>query len=136
MLENSAGFLLVKHDVDGPRVLCLRLYGSYDLPKGRVEEDETTFNAALRETQEEAGISKIEFPYGHESITLKNHKKQKLVTLFLGSTSDVPKIVPNPVTGIIEHHAVAWLTLDDAEKKLYPYLRPSIAWLKKKLSLI
>ena len=47
--------LLVLHGLDG------RL----DIPKGVCDPGEDTFTAALRETEEEAGITNLSFPLGH-----------------------------------------------------------------------
>ncbi len=46
----------IVEDADGRRLLILR-NGRYDLPKGKVEDGETLQQAALREVQEETGLS-------------------------------------------------------------------------------
>lgn len=133
-MERAAGLLVIKVVDDVPYILCLRVYGSYDLPKGHVEANESDLAAALREAKEEADISSVTFPWGQCNVTVISNKK-KVVKLFLCTTSDVPKILPNPNTGKFEHHAVAWLTLDDAERRLHVYLRPAISWVREQLKV-
>lgn len=48
----------IVEDADGRRLLILR-NGRYDLPKGKVEAGETLRQAALREVQEETGVSPL-----------------------------------------------------------------------------
>jgi len=67
-MEISAGLLIVQqnkillcHPTNAP------WYGTYTIPKGKVEEDETFVEAAIRETYEEVGIK----------IDIKDIKKKK-----------------------------------------------------------
>ena len=134
-MERSAGVVIVKSDPEGrTRMLCLRTYGSYDLPKGRLEAGESDLEAAKRETHEEAGIDAIEFPWGHEHVTVtKKGRRPKTVVLFLGISDQEPTIRKNPESGQFEHHGIAWLTLEEAEQRLHPYLRPVVGWVKSML---
>lgn len=129
-MERGAGVILIKFIDDEPHILGLRIYRSYDLPKGHIENDEDTLTAAKRETQEEAGISDIRFPWGYDTLKLRNRSKKE-VTLYLGTTHQVPILSRNPESGEYEHHGVKWLTLDQASEKLHPYLRPAVDWVKK-----
>jgi len=56
-MQTSAGLLIIYdnkillvHPTNAP------WYGTYSIPKGKVEEDETYIEAAIRETEEEVGI--------------------------------------------------------------------------------
>jgi ADP-ribose pyrophosphatase YjhB (NUDIX family) len=53
----AAGGVVLNNDND---VLLIRRLGYWDLPKGKMEEDETEMSAACREIEEECGISGIE----------------------------------------------------------------------------
>lgn len=131
-MEYSAGIVLFKHD-DLTRILALRIYNNFDLPKGKIEDNETSIDAALRETFEEASINDIEFPWGYDSFKiLKGGKYPKQVELFVGTTKQEPKIVKNPMTGKFEHHEIKWLTLDEASEKLHSYMQPAVDWVRQK----
>ena len=119
--EKSAGIIILREFPEGLRVLGLRIFGRYDLPKGHVELGENILDAALRETAEEAGITDIQFPWGLSTVHAKH------VTLFIGMTNQDPVIRPNPETGKYEHHGAAWLTWEKLEEKITSYLYPVIA---------
>lgn len=135
-MEHGAGLVIIRFFDGEPRILGLRVYSSYDLPKGEIEEGEDTFEAALRETEEECGITELDHPWGKDVIKLKNrHKKRrKVVTVYMARTSQDAAIQRNPKTGKYEHHDVKWLTLDEAEQGLHTYLRPAAHWARLKLA--
>ena len=60
----SVGIVPVRETEQGPRFLLLRCYGYWDFPKGEVEPGEDPLAAALRELEEEAGISGPDLPWG------------------------------------------------------------------------
>jgi len=124
--DPGAGIIILKKFNDTYRVLGLRLYGRYDFPKGKIEANETPFEAAIRETYEEASLSNLNFPWGLEPIMIIKH-----LTLFIGTTEGTPKIRKNPETGIYEHHGARWLDWNEAFKKFIPYLRPALKYVKK-----
>ncbi len=131
MTEKGAGFLLLKRNAPEVLVLCLRIYSSFDLPKGKIEDGESELEAAVRETYEETNVKDIDMPYGNANVVLANSgKNKKLVVLFVGTTDEEPVIKKNPETNVYEHHGYAWLTLNEAEVKLHDYLRPAIGWLR------
>ena len=53
MKEHSAGGVVIK---DGKVLLLKKYYGDWVLPKGKIEENETTDITAVREVGEETGI--------------------------------------------------------------------------------
>ena len=112
----SAGIILIRDFPEGERVLGLQIEGQYDLPKGNIEPKESTFDAAIRETSEEAGITQVTFPYGHVTVQA-NH-----VTLYIGKTCQDPVILPNPESGRFEHESAAWLTWDQLKQNVKPYM--------------
>lgn len=126
--DQRAGVIILKRTHQGYRVLCLRIYGSYDLPKGGVESEEDLFTAALREAEEESGITDLNFEWNFITCQAKN------VTFFLATTDQEPVIRPNPETGEYEHHAAKWLTIEKASQCLHPYLRPTMEWVSEVLS--
>ncbi|MAH43613.1 hypothetical protein CL614_07910 [archaeon] len=124
--DPGAGIIVLKKFDNMYKILGLRLYGGYDFPKGKIEANETPFEAAIRETFEEASISNLNFPWGLNPITVVEH-----LTLFIGTTEDEPKIRKNPETGIYEHHGAKWLDWNEALQKFTSYLRPALGYAKK-----
>tara|TARA_R110001583_G_scaffold27302_11_gene97801 strand:- start:7012 stop:7455 length:444 start_codon:yes stop_codon:yes gene_type:complete len=120
----SSGIVVVKDYGDEYKVLCLkRSDGSYDLTKGQSEEGESLFDTAVRETEEESGISDLRFEWGSDrSITYGKGK------MFIASTLSEPFIPVNPETQIKEHESAEFLSFDEAEKVVDDYLKNAIRW--------
>lgn len=123
--DPGAGFVVVRRFNDEYKVLGLRLFGRYDLPKGKIEEGEDYLAAAIRETQEEASITELKFTWGMEAY------QAGVLMIYLAETTQDPAIIRNPETGIFEHHGTKWLSFEEAEKSMYSYLRGSITWAKE-----
>lgn len=134
-MERSAGIIVVRMIDGDPHVLGLQGRNGYDLPKGHIEKGESDLSAALRETEEEASISVVRFLWGRESVKFRT-KQGKEVTLFLATTDQEPSIRKNPISGKYEHYGMKWLSLAEAESQLYPYLRPSISWVRSRLAAV
>ena len=94
-MQISAGLLIIQnnkilliHPVNAP------WYGTYSIPKGKLEDDETYIEAAIRETQEEIGI-KIKEKYINKkpyTIEYKNDKGniyKRLIYFIVNLDSDV-----------------------------------------------
>jgi len=90
--------------------------GHWDFVKGKVEQSETPYETASRETKEETGISDIEFIDGFEesveyNFKFKNEDIHKTVVFFLAKTNEKKIILSH------EHNDFIWLEYDDALKK-------------------
>lgn len=93
---------LVKNDDN--EILFIKRNGKWDLPKGRVEDKETIENAALRETEEETGVTGLEivkplqityhFFNRNEKLKLKETYWFEMKTSFTG------KLAPEKSEGI------------------------------------
>ena len=76
--EKSAGIVLFRNDSNKNEFLLLNYpQGHWDFIKGKVEENETTHETAIRETKEETGISNIEFIDGFEEWVEYDFKFKK-----------------------------------------------------------
>ena len=76
-MQKSAGLLilhenkmLLLHPTNAP------WYGTYSIPKGKLEKNETLIQAAIRETEEEVGlkIKEKQIDKRHKVIQYKNEK--------------------------------------------------------------
>lgn len=91
--------------------------GHWDFPKGHVEQNETELETALRELEEETGISKVEIiaDFRHSisyTFSRRSESISKEVIFFLAST------VEKRVTLSHEHIDYAWLDFNNALEKL------------------
>lgn len=127
-MKKSAGLLLIKND----RMLLghptgANWFGSYSIPKGGIEENETPLDAAIRETKEEVGIvipiEKIDV----SQIRLieyrdRKNKKYKEIYYFIVDVSDmnIPDILTNDMLQLDEIDWAGFLTVEQAESRILP----------------
>jgi len=116
---DGAGFLLVREDT-GLMLVLVREDGQYDLPKGVQEKGESTLACAIRECFEECSILVDKKDVSKQSVT------NGYLTIFFAYTDDIPQILPNEHTGIIEHAGYKWVTFDEAILGALDYLKPLI----------
>ena len=87
----GAGIVIVREFSDGWKVLGLKLYGKYDLPKGKLDQNESTIEAAIRETREESNITQLDFKWGTGTLVLD------CLTIYVASTNQECQIQKNPM---------------------------------------
>jgi len=115
--EKSAGIVLFRNDSDKNEFLLLNYpQGHWDFVKGKIEQNETSHETALRETKEETGISNIEFVNGFEEsveydFRFKKENIHKKVIFFLAKTNEKNIKLSH------EHNDYLWLEYNDALKK-------------------
>ncbi|MDA0756215.1 MAG: NUDIX domain-containing protein [Crenarchaeota archaeon] len=115
--EVSAGIILF-NDIEDRKFLLLNYPSKHwDFVKGKMEEGETSHEAALRETNEETGITDVEFLDGFEEeieyyFRADNQDIHKKVIFFLGKTKTFDIILS------YEHLDFVWLNYDNALKKI------------------
>jgi len=110
----------------------------WDFVKGKMEKGETAHETALRETNEETGISDVEFIDGFEEeieyyFYANNQEIHKKVIFFLGKTKTSEIILSH------EHLDYIWLEFDNAlEKTTYEnaknLLKKSKVFLENRIS--
>ena len=134
--EKSCGALIFREE-DGRRLYLLLHYagGHWDFPKGHVESGEGEEQTALREIQEETGITSLQFVPGfRETVSYSfrhntGEAAQKQVVFFLARTDG--KLVRLSD----EHIGFAWLSYPAAMKKAtYENARGLLEKAEKKLS--
>ena len=115
--QKSAGIVLFRNDSDKNEFLLLNYpQGHWDFVKGKIEQNETSHETALRETKEETGITNIEFVDGFEEsveydFRFKKEDIHKKVIFFLAKTNEKNIKLSH------EHNDYLWLEYNDALKK-------------------
>lgn len=123
MIE-SAGFIIVDFSGETPRALCLlNDYGQWDFPKGHLEMGETRLDAALRETEEECGLSTSDFRSSSQSSSTLPYSAsggKKIATYFFAERiSNTPPVLRvNPELGKPEHIAWKWVPVLALREKM------------------
>lgn len=128
MREVSAGIIIYRRTKEGPRFLLLYSGGTYwNFPKGKLGIGERAFRAALREVEEETGLSPRHLRFNehfkvqdHFTYVRNRQKIWKTVTYYLAETREPRiqiKIVPEYHEG--EHHeGYGWFLYRDAVRML------------------
>lgn len=111
-------------------VLILRAFKNWDFPKGMVEKGEDPWTGALREVAEETGITEFSTPWEKTYIETEPYGKGKIARYYLIQLDHLYEVslLPNPVTGIIEHHEYEWVSFEEAKKRLVPRLQKVLDW--------
>lgn len=147
----SAGILLYRHHGDVLEVLLIRPGGPYwrnrdsgawMIPKGAVEEGETTFEAALREFHEELGSPLSEAPFPLHKL---RQAGGKWVEAFAAEGEFDPASLDSaefeiewpPRSGQLrrfpEAEEARWMTIDNARRAMLPSQIPFLDALEVKL---
>ena len=118
----AAGGLVMKDDHS---LLFIKRLGIWDLPKGKIEKKETAESAAVREVEEECGVSDLKIikqldstfhiyrsPYlnSPDNLVLKETK------WFLMSCGDHQSLIPQVEENIEE---VRWFAIDELDKVMH-----------------
>jgi bis(5'-nucleosidyl)-tetraphosphatase len=133
-LALSAGIVIVRREEHDWKYLFLRAYRNWDFPKGMVETGEDPLETAKRESEEEAGISDLNFNWGHvfketEPYTGPFNRKKKIARYYIAETAQVEVTFSiNPEIGRPEHHEYRWLIFEELEKLSPERLLPIIEW--------
>lgn len=127
----SSGAVPVRLKNQEWQCLLLRSFKYWDFPKGMVEEGEEPWSAALREVEEETGLTDLVTPWGQLYYETEAYGKGKVARYYLVKTKNPDKeivFIPNPVTGIVEHHEYRWLNFEEARTLLVPRVQKVLDW--------
>jgi bis(5'-nucleosidyl)-tetraphosphatase len=128
-LKHAAGVVLFRQSPAGPHVLLLRAYRNWDLPKGRLEPGETSFEAAVREVREETGLSSLDFCWGEDFIETEPYAGGKVVRFYAARSESGDVSLPiNPALGRAEHHQFRWVSPTEALSLTVPRLQRVLRW--------
>jgi 8-oxo-dGTP diphosphatase len=113
-LHGAAGLLLIRRDLDQPRVLLqLRAAwthggGTWALPGGALDSHEDSISAAAREAEEEAGISAADITVC--DVFSDDHGPWRYDTVIAHTNGDAGAFAANA-----ESEDLQWVTLDKVE---------------------
>jgi 8-oxo-dGTP diphosphatase len=112
----AAGGVVERDTAEGVRIAVIyreRYGGEWGLPKGKREASETWQATALREVQEELGLSPTIVGVVGATAYLARGTPKLVLYWRMRVEGDVPPFAPNE-----EVKEVAWLTLEEAAERL------------------
>lgn len=127
-MRKSAGLLLIKNDtflLGHPTGAAW--FGSYSIPKGGIEDNESIIEAAIRETREEVGIVIQHSMVDQSKLKVieyrdRKNRKYKEVYYFPVNVSDMdlPDVLPNEMLQLDEIDWAGFITPEQAETRILP----------------
>ena len=129
----SAGVVVVRYFEGAPKFLLLRAYGYWDFPKGMVDAGEEPLAAAIREVEEETGLTKLDFRWGEVFRETEPYgSKNKVARYYLAESPDGNVHLPvSAELGHPEHDEFRWMSYDEAKELLVPRVRAILDWANK-----
>jgi len=125
----SAGVVVLRRLNGRWHCLALRAYRNWDFPKGLVEPGEEPRDAALREVEEETGLSGLGLRWGSAWRETEPYAGGKVARFYVAESAHGEVVLPiNPRLGRPEHHEFRWVDWDAAGRLLPPRLLPVLRW--------
>ena len=97
-------------------VLLIKRLGKWDLPKGKIDGNESDEEAAIREVEEECGIGALTItgtlPSTYHCYKQHNHRFLKITHWFKMNTTDAKPLVPQKEEHITEARWADWNDLN------------------------
>lgn len=126
-MKKSAGLIIIHKNTI---LLCHptnhKWYGTYSIPKGEIEFGERPIDAAIRETEEEVGLTVAESWIDTSPIVVDYKNKQgrvfKKVYCFVANLTDivnVVKVVPSELLQLNEIDWAGFLTKEEADHRIF-----------------
>lgn len=90
----------------------------------------------MRELQEETGLSAMKNTWGKYYRETEVYSKGKVARYYLAELikEEEVRILPNPETGIVEHHEYRWVSYEEARDLLVPRVQKILDWAQQKIS--
>ncbi len=128
----SCGVVLARETGEGWLTLMLRAYHHWDFPKGLREEGEDSIATALREVEEETGISDLSFDWGERYFETGPYSRGKVARYYIARTqTEAVRMGISPETGTAEHHEWRWVSFDEAYDLGSPRVRQIVQWARQ-----
>jgi len=131
----ASGIIVFRNKNNNPELLGLvalpkhrkRSKGKYDLPKGRIDGEESAIQAAFRECFEESGLK--------PRLINKNPIVEGPLAMWVGEVCSEDTVVlnKNPNSGELEHENYEWISIKQAKNNCLNYLRPFIIQAEKEI---
>jgi len=111
------------------RYLLLRVFRTWDFPKGGLEPGESALQAAVREVREETTLTDLEFRWGEAYRETPPYSGGKVARYYVAACpSGQPALPISPELGHPEHHEVRWVRYAEARRLLPERLQPTLQW--------
>ncbi len=133
--KRSAGVVITRRIGGEVRYLLLRCYGHWDFPKGELEPGEQELGAALREAEEETGLTGLGFAWGEAFTETPVYAKGKVARYYLAESTAGEVVLPvSPELGAPEHHEFRWASYEEAKPLVNDRISAVLDWARELVS--
>jgi len=133
--ELSAGLVVLHHDGERLRLLCLRTFEDWDFPKAPVADDSEGLDVAIAQTRVAMGLEDLAFPWGEDHRDTVASDDGRVSRYFLAESKSSDVVLRLPADADAEEdHGYAWVTFDEAEDLLPPRLALVLDWALRRVS--
>ena len=131
----SAGVVVVRYFDGAPKFLLLRAFNYWDFPKGMVDAGEEPLAAAVREVEEETGLTDLNFRWGHVFQETEPYgSKNKIARYYIAEAKNDEAHLPvSAELGKPEHDEFRCMSYDEAKELLVPRVRTILDWVRATL---
>ena len=131
----SVGLVVVLRDARRFRLLCLRVFDSWDFPKIGEHGEPDALAAALAETRDATGIEDLELTWGEEYRETVVFGDQRVSRYYLAQTrtAAVALRIP-PGRHSQDDYEYRWVTYEEAEDTLPPSLSLVLDWAANRIA--
>lgn len=131
----SAGVVVVRYFGNELKFLLLRAFNYWDFPKGLLDPGEEPLAAAMREVEEETGLTQLDFRWGHAfKETGPYGSKPKIARYYIAESKTGEAHLPvSPELGRPEHDEFRWMSYEEAKELLVPRVREILDWAQSML---
>jgi 8-oxo-dGTP pyrophosphatase MutT (NUDIX family) len=131
----SAGVVVVRGEKGTWQFLALRAYTYWDFPKGMLEQGEDPWQAAVREVEEETGITDLVFSWGNDFRETPPYGAGKVARYYVAETYQAKICLPiSPELGQPEHHEYRWVDYEAARALMASRLAPILEWAHERIT--
>lgn len=128
----SCGVIVARRTDAGWLTLFLRAFHHWDFPKGIREPGEDAMQTAVREVEEETGVTELSFEWGDRFFETGPYSRGKIARYFIATTTQEDVVMGiSPETGEPEHHEWRWVTFDEAYDLGSPHVRQIVQWARQ-----
>lgn len=128
----SCGVIVARRTDAGWLTLFLRAFHHWDFPKGIREPGEDAMQTAVREVEEETGVTELSFEWGDRFFETGPYSRGKIARYFIATTTQEDVVMGiSPETGEPEHHEWRWVTFDEAYDLGSPRVRQIVQWARQ-----